>query len=415
MNTNLEKTLQRIIEGTLFLPKHTMQIGSYLRDSREAHVVAFSGPPLGYLSYRNFVHSEHETKSSKDFLSREILGYDTSALKKKPRNVWLYEPYEWVESFDFLDMNLFCNSYYLFRRYSNKINQKRFFLKFGDELLSSHLKWQVARFDEQVVFDISRLQTNYVVSKLPHAEGGRGLKLVDNTIGSNVLRPQYVARFCEYEVGISQAAVVLADGIACSQPARVWNGNDANIFGSSCTFYDPSIGTYCDLEKVSLLTIAVGRTLLSFGYRGAFGCDYLYDIGTNDLFLSEANLRYTGDVAIFCCGVGNEKTFSNPLHPHSLHILSFQDDRFERFFAASRSGFIEFERQGGGDTRAFFEPGSPIDPNEPAAETFHEMSVSERPHPNYLAQPVSLGKLNHLNLGSAQLSFSPSGSGQKQQ
>ena len=213
----------------------------------------------------------------------------------------------------------------------------------------------------------------------------------------NILRPRYVARFCEFEVGISQAGVVLADGIACSQPARVWNGNDANVFGASCTFYDPSIGTYCDLEKVSLLTTAVGRTLLSLGYRGAFGCDYLYNIENGELFFSEANLRYTGDVAIFCCGTGSETTFANPLHPHSLHILSFQNNRFERLFAAGASSFIEFERQGGGDTRAFFEPGSPIDPNEPSAQTFREMTVSERPHPNYFAQPVSLGKLKHLN------------------
>jgi hypothetical protein len=396
MNTNFGKAIQDIIENTLFLPKHTMQIGGYLRSTNEAHVAAFSGPHLSYLESRNTVWMEHEFGSSKEFMSRGILNCDTNVFIKNHKYIWLYEPYEWIECFDFLKTKLFCNSYYLFRRYSNKINQKRYFLKFGDDLLTSHLKWQITRFDEQVVFDTAQFGSNYVVSELSRTEGGKGLKPLDDKIVMNVLHPKYVANFCEYEIGISQAGVVLKDGVACSQPSRVWNGNDENVFGSSCTYYDPIIGTYCDLEKISLLTMAVGRTLRSFGYRGAFGCDYLYNTQNSAIFLSEANLRYTGDVALFNSGNEPESTFANPLHPHSLHIMSFLDNRFARFLPTGASSFIEFEHQGGGDMRAFFERGSPIDPNEPTTKFHREMTISKCPHPSYFSQPVSLGKLNHL-------------------
>ena len=163
------------------------------------------------------------------------------------------------------------------------------------------------------------------------------------------------ADFCKYRFGVSQMGFVFADTVITGQPARVWNGAFGNPFGSSCTYYDQSILELPGIKTVLRLTKSVGTTLCKLGYRGAFGCDYLVDDDTSSVFLGEANLRYTGDVALFCSGEDSSSTCTNVLHPHSLHILAFLGNARDLGLPLNKEEYLSFESQGGSTNRAFFD------------------------------------------------------------
>lgn len=390
-----ETLLRNEVEKTLFLVKHTLHLGTYLKGTKCASVVSYSGDNLEYLGERLMVYDPSAEGSSKQFFNEIVNSLELPITQRHWGNIWSYEPYEWQESFRNTEINVYANSFYLFRRYSNKLNQKIFFRRFAHGVLKETLDEQMALFQEKITFESSN-ECFPKINAYSHSEGGSGIVLETTRREYSCLSPVHESLFCLYDTGISQMAVAMDGDVLCFQPSRVWNGNKRNTFGASCTYYDPDIGSYCDLDKVTALTFEVGNVLLRNGYRGAFGCDYLYDRDTNSFYLSEANLRYTSDVCVFCNSNDQKASVENVLNPHSLHILAFHGVNRKDLPSACEKPYISFDQAGGSTKQAFFEPGSPM--QKAKEKAFHKsMTICESPGPMYLNASVFLGELDHLS------------------
>lgn len=386
--------LRRTIERSVFVAKHTAQVGFYLEGTETARLIAFTGPKLAYLRSRCGVHVQAEPRSSKPFLS------DPNSLSaligdiSNSENIWTYEPYQWVDDLEFTNIATFSNSYFLFKRYSSKINQLRFFLRYGNDILRTQLMNQFRDFEDRLETMPLTISEKMVFYEHSHSEGGRGIRYgwkCDSP--TSALTPIRIAQYCPFEMGISQAGTIFADGIICSQPARVWNGANGHPFSSSCTYYDPDILSLPRLSDIVNITRSVGLVLQNLGYRGAFGCDFLHDPNSGKIFISEANLRYTGDIALFCSTSGAQASYQNLLHPHSLHILSFLGKAAEFHLPGCADGFLSFEEQGGGGDRAFFDPGAPIKMGIGSWIFMKNSHQAPAPPVEYLSLPVCLGGL----------------------
>lgn len=387
----IETVLLNEVENTLFLTKNTLHIGKYLTGTKCASVISYSGANLEYLKKRLMVYDPATNNSSKKFFNEIVHSLKSPITQHKWKNIWSYEPYEWQENYDNTQVKIFANSFYLFRRYSNKLNQKIFFHRFANGVLKEALNKQMMQFQEKITFE-SNNKSFPKVNIHSHSEGGKGISIEETKRHYSCLHPVYEALFCHYDTGISQMAVVIDDDVLCFQPSRVWNGNKHSMFGASCTYYDPNIGSYCDLDKVTALTVEVGKILLQSGYRGAFGCDYLYDRKTNSFYLSEANLRYTSDVSLFCNSNKLEHGLRNLLNPHSLHILAFHGVHRVDLPSVKKSSYISFKKAGGTTKRAYFEPGSPMQ-SAKKKRFYKSMVIRATPDPMYINSSVFLESL----------------------
>lgn len=388
--------LRREVEETSFFAKNTAQIGNYLQGSTTARVAAFAGAELGYLESKCKVQVPQSDGSSKPLLSNPTALSNFAGEFQNAKNLWFYEPYEWIENLEFLDTRALSNSYFLFRRYSNKLNQLRFLMRFGDDVLRQHIQGQLSAFDDRVAGRSLEAEGSSVIYDRPHSEGGNGIVQWQSRRDVSTFDPIRRADFCNYRFGVSQMGFVFADTVITGQPARVWNGAFGNPFGSSCTYYDQNILDLPGLMTVLRLTKSVGATLCKLGYRGAFGCDYLVDDDTSSVFLGEANLRYTGDVALFCSGDGSASTWANVLHPHSLHILAFLGNARDLGLPTNGEDYLSFESQGGSTNRAFFDPGAPQPDASGQWRFIQKSDQAPAPPTEYLLHPATLEPLADL-------------------
>ena len=256
------------------------------------------------------------------------------------------------------------------------------------DLFRGFLIGQISEFNDRIISNMNEAKPSQVAYVAPYSEGGAGIKMMEVSDQISKLNPARAAKLCTYNIGVSQAGTVFSDLVVCSQPARVWNGGSGNRFSSSCTYYDPNISELCDVDKVTKLTRSTGKTLQKLGYRGAFGCDYLYDEFSSKFFFGEANLRYTGDIAIFCDSDDESATCANLLHPHSLHILAFMSSAKDCGLTNNKS-YIKYEAQGGGEKRAFFDPGAPTRKPRGQLSFISRPGLSAKPPSYYFSHPVN--------------------------
>lgn len=390
--------LKEVVRKTLFLAKNTAFLGTYFSAIEGGFLVSFSGKPYLNFQGRSFIKRQAYDVSSKSYFQKSISEDDLGEDLISWMYLWSQEPYEWMEGIP-EDISRLSNPFYLFRRYSNKNTQKAFFRISGNKMLKDQIKWQMKRFDEHVIIGANeKFKDNDLEVMLfhrGHSEGGAGIFTSrEASCWRNAVIPILCNKFCDFQHGISQMAVVLKDAILPLPPSRVWNGKVGSPFGAACTYYDPEIGSYCDIEKISALTKSIGETLRKVGFRGAYGVDYLYDTVTSNIFICECNLRYTADVALFCQGTSELSGPENVSHIHSLCILSFLGASISDLPDLGETYLQPLEIFGGSSLKAYFEPNSFTCPKE--KKVTNDLTMVDRPSDHWLTTAVNAIGLEQL-------------------
>ena len=348
-----EQILKKELKATLFLAKSLDDFENYYEPGVDYRIIANRSSEEVLSKYpRAYVH-EAITKvrsfSTSKFFAKDLFKLDFFNINlHKYKNIWTYQAYEWTDDFHMVNKKIFTIPYYLYQTLNNKLtlntliehhkkklsHQDKKFLGDKLSLINKNFKATIQlKLFNKYEHIIKRVGFPFVLSA-SKSNGGEHVYKIDNItdyieaiteINSPVIK---ITRFLPKAISLSQIAVVLNNGeIIKYQPwlqliKNIRKRNNFEYMGADfCLENIFKEKTKMVGEDITLYSHVIGKLLYQMGYRGIFGCDYLYN--NKEIYLVEINPRYQASTFLL-----NRVAWKKSLllAPHSMHILAFYKD-----------------------------------------------------------------------------------------
>lgn len=244
-----------------------------------------------------------------DDLATETMREFRSAMLRAlahPSVVFVYRPSVLVSAVCFARRDR-CRYLGLFRDHQVAFEHKPWVETEIADLGVPHVPWSYVA-DEDQLDTLRFLGEGPVILRRSHSSGGAGLVRVDDALSLRCAWPYQdeayvsVAPFLTDTIPLNVGAVAWNDGVtihpasvqlvgvdSCTNREFGYCGNDFGIVAD----FDPEV-----LDAVEASVMTVGNWLRAFGYRGAFGVDFLIQDGV-PLFM-EVNPRFQGSTHASC-------------------------------------------------------------------------------------------------------------------
>jgi hypothetical protein len=306
-----------VIEKSIFLSPNQSLLAEYLSEANPKYVHTWSS-------------ADHTgTQSATEYYEQHGLGI-IFRHREEANYVFATKPYAFLDDVCLLPkFGVFQNNFLIYKHLTNKLSQWSILAVEGSELLSKQIHAQMVYSNYEIgwrdEFRADRKRNTLFTGRY----GNRGrsfFKFPENSQNTDIAPLLRATNFLNYSVGLLQSGVIYDEEVVLLPHARTWNGSGAAALQNKCVFFDKNIGTNIRIDYISELTHAVGEVLRTFGFRGVYGVDYLYDVGSERVYLCEVNPRYTGEFRLFGLPNNSNSSFRNPTNVHTLHIRSYLED-----------------------------------------------------------------------------------------
>ena len=224
----------------------------------------------------------------------------------RPTTLFTYRPSTFISAICFARRDQ-CNYLGMFKDHQAAFEHKPWVESEVAQLGLPGIKWTYVA-DEEQLSTLRYLDKGPVILRRSRSSGGTGVSLLDSPDHLRAAWPHQpeeyvsVAPFIEGGLPLNIGGVVWHDGVTI-HPASVqligvpeltsrMFGYCGNDFGAL------DILSESELARVESSTMELGRWLRRYGYRGAFGVDFLHKDG-QPLFL-EINPRFQGSTHLSC-------------------------------------------------------------------------------------------------------------------
>ena len=250
-------------------------------------------------------------------------------------------PDPWLDDITSIGVHSYNIPYHLFLMLDNKTQQFSMFRQLGDRELAENIANRISVFgtrflqpDKTAYRALRRELGEFVVAGRTSSGGGSVFLVnsfadfahaVDSSVGPIVR----VERFYR-SISFTQLGIVFANDTIYypPQPQFIRLRNGRLQYSGVTNDEDQTVKNKVQ-RKMSRLTQCCGRVLATKGYRGAFGCDFIYVPEVDDVFLMELNPRFVGETHYFSMCAYQSDDFSSRiedrlmLDPHFLHVAAF--------------------------------------------------------------------------------------------
>lgn len=334
--------IKDIIDKTLFLAKTLDDFDFLLSEGiiEQSQIIAYRSSKKISEKFPNvYVHELRENvrnMSTSKFFRQDLFADHLFATVINKKNIWIYRSYEWGDDLKHYGKNIYTISFNLYLLLNNKVSQFDFLSNLNNEHTKKYLlkckkifKTNTYLKDSSSYHKLQKKYKDFVISN-HSSDGGEGIFKISNINDyiyaiENIEFP--IIRINKYINGcipLNQIAIALDnDTIIKYQPSvQIIKEKNTHLYfyGSSFRVLD-FIKDEKVIKDMTILTHNIGLSVAKLGYRGMFGCDYLYcpnEEKMKILFI-EINPRYQASAFL----LANCKQKNINLNPHILHMLSF--------------------------------------------------------------------------------------------
>jgi hypothetical protein len=224
----------------------------------------------------------------------------------RPSAVFTYRPSTFVSAVCFARRDR-CRYLGLFKDHQSAFEHKPWVETAVAELGLPHIPWTYVADDDQLD-TLNFLHDGPVVLRRSRTNGGVGLVRIDEGSQLDALWPQQDEAYVSVAPYIADGLPVNVGGVAWDDGVTVHHASVQLIGVPGCTvrpfgYCGNDFGAMANLDPVLVdrlerATVTIGNWLRSFGYRGAFGVDFLIAGGV-PLF-TEVNPRFQGSTHASC-------------------------------------------------------------------------------------------------------------------
>lgn len=342
----MNKYLKNILNNTLFLSKTLDFFEDFLSPGLDYNIIACQSSEDVIKKYPEIYVEEIERGLRTYTTSKRLLEVlqNSSEFRKflNCKYFWTYQAYSWTNDLKHSGRIVFAIDYFLFLKLQNKLSQRKILIEHsallkekGRVIKSSmessfvELKTRVFPKRELKYEDLENYYNGAFVVCASDSNGGEGVFKISN-------RNEYSEAINAIETPVIRTELFLDKAIPLNQIGFItYNGNILkykpsiqiirNIHQQNKMEYagcDFSCENYLNtpsetIAMLSELTHNIGEILYKIGYRGTFGCDYLFV--DNKIHFIELNPRYQASTLIPNIHLGKNEIIA----PHILHILGF--------------------------------------------------------------------------------------------